>query len=68
METDFAEITVYGNKILWEICLSSQEGCEKSKVSALMYNNVGSTVIISQLLEPGAQRQQLREVPTETMK
>ena len=59
IEKDFTEITVYGDKILWEICLNSQEGCEKSKVSASVYNVLGSTVILSQLLELGVQRQQL---------
>lgn len=59
IETDFTEITVYGNKILWEIRLNSQEGCEKPKVSASVYNVVGHTVIMPQLLELGVQRQQL---------
>lgn len=59
IEKDFTEITVYGNKLLWEICLNSQEGCEKSKLSASVYDVVGSIVIMSQLLALGVQRQQL---------
>lgn len=31
IERDSTEITVYGTKILWKICLNFQEGCEKSK-------------------------------------
>lgn len=68
IEKYFTEITVYGNKILWGICLNSQESCEESQVSPLVYVVVGSTAITSQLLEHGDQKQQLVEVPTETRK
>lgn len=68
IEKDFTEITVHGNKILWGICLNSQEGCEESQVPPSVYDVVGSTAIMSQLLKHGDQRQQLVEVPTETRK
>jgi len=58
-EKDFTDITVYGDKILWELSLNSQEGCEKSEVSGSVRNVAGGTVIMSQLLELGVQRRQL---------
>lgn len=39
--------------------LTAKEGCETSKVSASVYDVVGSIVIMSQLLALGVQRQQL---------
>lgn len=54
---DNIEITVYGNKTLWEIRLNSQEGFQK--ISASVCNVVGNVVVTLQLPKLGVQRQQL---------